>query len=97
MDIERDLLAIVVFASVTWIAKSNVQKIEGIPEISPVDLFKVNPSGKAPEIIDQLYGAAPPRAFTVWLYEVSTVPQVSASVFILSGSAVCRYLIMSQS
>jgi hypothetical protein len=37
----------------------------GMPDISPVELFKERPAGKEPEITDQVYGAVPPTTPSV--------------------------------
>jgi hypothetical protein len=34
----------------------------GFPEMIPVDAAKLSPSGRVPEVIDQVYGAVPPVA-----------------------------------
>jgi hypothetical protein len=40
--------------SVTFIVKERWPVKDGVPEISPVEPFKLNPSGRLPEKIDQI-------------------------------------------
>jgi hypothetical protein len=47
--------------SVTLAAKLNEPAVVGVPEITP-ELDKVNPVGKAPDEMLQLYGVVPPVA-----------------------------------
>ena len=67
MAIEKVL--VMVFAeedeSLTWIVKLKVPKVVGVPEITPVAPFNVNPVGRDPELIFQLYGLVPPVACKV--------------------------------
>ena len=48
----------------------NVEEPEavGVPEIAPLEGFSVNPAGSVPELMDQVYGAAPPLALSVATY-----------------------------
>jgi len=41
-------------ASVTWTVKLLVPEAVGVPEITPVPLFKLNPLGGVPVVIDQV-------------------------------------------
>ena len=41
----------------------------GVPLICPVDEFRLNPGGNAPEPIAQKYGAVPPLAAIAALYD----------------------------
>ena len=52
---------------VTLILKLNVFATVGVPLISPVVLLRLNPGGKLPDVMDQLYGVVPPVACRVWL------------------------------
>ncbi len=54
-------------ASVTLTVKLDVPLFVVVPEITPVELFSVNPLGRLPEIIDQVNGVLPPVAAKVWL------------------------------
>lgn len=38
----------------------------GVPEISPVEVLRVNPAGSDPELSDHEYGVVPPEAPSVW-------------------------------
>jgi hypothetical protein len=53
------------FASVTCTVKLNVPVAVGLPEITPVPLFKLNPAGKLPENRLHVSGAVPPVAAKV--------------------------------
>jgi hypothetical protein len=46
--------------SATATVKDAVPLAVGVPEIRPVDVFRLSPAGRLPEIKDQLYGAVPP-------------------------------------
>jgi hypothetical protein len=48
--------------SVTVAVKLDVPLVVGVPEITPVPLARLNPAGRLPEVIAQVYGAAPPLA-----------------------------------
>ena len=48
--------------SVTWNTVGNVPPAVGVPEIPPVNRFKVSPGGSLPEATDQVSGAKPPNA-----------------------------------
>jgi hypothetical protein len=49
--------------SVTWTVNVLVPIVpEGVPEITPVDEFKLRPAGNAPEAKAQVYGSTPPVA-----------------------------------
>ena len=78
--------ACVVFPAplVALTVKLNVPTVVGVPEISPVEVFKVRPSGRLPESIDHVK-AAEPVAARVWLYDAPTVPLFSAVVVIVGG------------
>ena len=58
--------------SFTWAMKEAVPDRVGVPLICPVEEFRLNPGGKAPEPIAQKYGAEPPLADIVALNAVST-------------------------
>ena len=51
-------------ASVALTVKSNVPAVVGVPVIAPL-LDNVKPPGSAPALIDHVYGAVPPVAFSV--------------------------------
>ena len=60
----------------------------GVPEITPVALFSVNPGGSVPlpAVINQEYGVLPPVAASVWLYAVPATPVASVVVGMLRGA-----------
>ena len=45
--------------------KLNVPAVVGVPEMTPVEELSVNPLGKLPEVIDQVYVPVPPVAWRV--------------------------------
>ena len=47
--------------SVTFTVNEELPAVVGVPLICP-ELLSVNPAGKLPELIDQLYGVVPPLA-----------------------------------
>jgi len=49
----------------TVAVKLAVPLVVGVPEIAPVEDARVSPAGSLPELMDQLYGAAPPVACRV--------------------------------
>ena len=52
----------------------------GVPEITPVEVSRARPVGSEPEAMDQVYGAVPPVAERVALYEVPMAPEGSATL-----------------
>jgi hypothetical protein len=46
--------------SVTLTEKLNVPDAVGVPDSSPVEVFRVTPAGRLPEVIDQVNGLVPP-------------------------------------
>ena len=49
--------------SFAWnVTESFVTAAVGVPEITPVDAARDSPAGRAPLVIDQLYGETPPVA-----------------------------------
>jgi len=71
--------------SVTWMMKEAVPDRVGVPLICPVEEFRLNPGGKAPEPIAQKYGDVPPLAANVVLYVIPTEPVVNVVVVTLMG------------
>jgi hypothetical protein len=65
--IDRALVAVLLALSVTITVKLKVPAVVGVPEIIPVDVPSVRPFGRAPAVIDQVYGSKPPVAVRVWL------------------------------
>lgn len=70
--------------SVTLTVNEYVPAVVGVPLIWP-ELLNVNPAGKLPELIDQLYGVVPPLAASVAEYEVLATPPGSEDVVICTG------------
>src|SRR5271165_6242107 len=75
--------------SVTFTVKFVVPAAVGVPLIAPVDAFSVNPAGKLPTDIAQLYGVVPPVAANVCKYPAPTCPFANDAVVIVSvGDAI---------
>ena len=53
-------------ASIIWTVKLKEPVSVGMPRIKPL-LLRVIPAGRAPFIMDQVYGVVPPVAVKVWL------------------------------
>jgi glutathione S-transferase len=70
--------------SETPIVKLVVPGPAGVPEMTPPDASKLNPAGKLPALTDHLYGAIPPVAANVVLYEMPDFPSGSDDVVMLS-------------
>ena len=51
---DNDLVAVDAFASCTCTVKVEVPAVVGVPEITPVELVKVSPAGKLPDVTDQV-------------------------------------------
>jgi hypothetical protein len=83
--IERLAVDTVLELSVTWRAKLNAPAVVGAPVIAPA--FRVNPAGKAPEVIDQVYGETPPEAAKVCEYATPTSPPDKV-VVVMEGAVV---------
>jgi hypothetical protein len=64
-------------ASVTVAVKLDVPLVVGVPEIKPVLGTRLNPAGRLPEAIAQVYGAAPPLALRAVEKGVPEVPEGS--------------------
>jgi hypothetical protein len=54
--------AVGVVESVTFTVKPKAPEAVGVPEIMPVEAFKLRPGGKEEEVIDHVYGVVPPVA-----------------------------------
>jgi hypothetical protein len=70
--------------SVTLTVNEEVPAAVGVPLITP-EVLSVNPAGKDPELIDQLYGVVPPVAANVDEYEVPAVPPGREEVVICTA------------
>src|SRR4051812_14835352 len=55
----------------------------GVPEIAPVDADNESPTGRVPDVIDQLYGDVPPVAAKVALYDAFCCPLGNVVVVIV--------------
>ncbi len=65
MVMDSACAAVAELASVTCTVKLLVPAADGVPLITPVPLFNVNPDGSVPALIPQLYGVLPPAAVKV--------------------------------
>lgn len=52
--IESACISVFELPSATWTVKFDVPTVVGVPEISPVELFKLRPAGKLPATIDHV-------------------------------------------
>jgi hypothetical protein len=71
--------------SVACAVNVDVPAADGVPEITPP--FSASPVGKAPPIMLQLYGGAPPVPVSACEYGVPAAPLVRAPPLIVSGVA----------
>lgn len=63
--IDADFVCTGLEESVTFAVTVTAAAAVGVPEMTPVLVAIVNPVGKLPEVMDQLYGVAPPVAVRV--------------------------------
>lgn len=63
--IERFLLAVLFRVSITRTVKLDLPEVVGVPEITPLVLFRASPAGSLPLLMLQVYGLTPPLAATV--------------------------------
>jgi hypothetical protein len=66
IDRGANLLCTGLPASVTDTVKPDVPLAVGLPEIRPVDVFRLSPAGSCPEAMLQVYGVVPPVACKTW-------------------------------
>jgi len=64
-EIDADFVWTGLEESVTFTVTVTVAAAVGVPEMTPVLVAIVNPVGRVPEVMDQLYGVAPPVAVRV--------------------------------
>ena len=64
-EIDADLVCTGLEESVTVAVTFTVAAAVGVPEMMPVLVARVRPAGRLPEVMDQLYGVAPPVAVKV--------------------------------
>jgi len=77
--------------SFTVTVNEQVHTAVGVPDIVPVELFKVNPEGRDPECtIQLLYGGVPPVAASCAEYTDDTAPFGSDVVVIPTPAAIVR-------
>jgi hypothetical protein len=57
--------AVTELLSVALIVKVYAPGVEGVPEMTPVETFKLNPAGRDPAVIENATGAVPPVVWTV--------------------------------
>src|SRR3982751_6419387 len=74
--------------SVTCSVTVRVPAEVGVPLMTPVVAFIVNPGGKF--VADQVYGAVPPVATAVALYDVPLMAGDNELVVIVSGATTAR-------
>ena len=60
-----DLVAVPLLASVTLTVNEDVPDAVGVPEIAPVEAFRVSPAGSEPLLTLHEYGVVPPLACNV--------------------------------
>lgn len=82
--IDKEAVAATLYASTARTVKVEVPVAVGVPEITPVDVFKVNPAGSDPTEIDQVTGATPPEVCTVAEYDLFIVDDGNDAVAIAS-------------
>jgi len=85
MEIDRDFVTEIMFASVTCTVKLESPVAVGVPDISPVGPSRTRPSGRAPETTDHAYGVLPPVAANDWLYAAPIVPAGKDAVVMIRG------------
>jgi len=90
------VLAVGVSASVTVTVKFVVPEAVGVPEITPVAPFKINPAGKLPVVTAQLYGVMPPVACkVVFAYPEPTTPTGSEAEVVVTLNAATVIVILN--
>jgi hypothetical protein len=68
----------------------------GVPEIIPVVAARLNPAGRVPAVIDQVYAGVPPVAVMGFEYAVPTLPDASVALIVNVGGAVVVTAIESE-
>src|SRR5215472_16778638 len=86
--------AVGVVESVTFTVKLKEPEAVGVPEIAPAE-DSVRPAGKAPELVLQLYGAAPPLAANAVEYAVPTCPDGTTVVVTCTGLPAAAIVMLS--
>jgi hypothetical protein len=81
---ENGLVILIARLSATCAMNPNMPAFDGVPVMAPL-LLRLSPPGRAPELIDQVYGGVPPDAPRVCEYAVPTVPEGSTDVVTVSA------------
>ena len=68
--------------------KLEVPAVVGVPLITPVDGFRLNPPGKDPELIDHVNGEVQPAVASLSEYGTPTVQGGTAEVVVIEHSRV---------
>jgi hypothetical protein len=85
---EIDLLCAGFSASATVAVNVAVPLAEEVPVMIPVDGSRLNPAGRAPAVIDHVYGAVPPLACS-WVEKANpTVVESEVAELIVRGGIV---------
>ncbi len=74
--------------SFTWAVNVNGPAVVGVPVIAPVEASRLNPVGRPPDVIENVYGGTPPLATSVELYGTPTWPVLSAHSKLIGGGVV---------
>lgn len=77
-----DWVAVLLLVSVTFAVNEEVPDAVGVPEMTPVEVFRASPAGSEPLLVLQVYGELPPFAWRVAEYAPPTVPFASDDVVI---------------
>ena len=67
------VVSVVPFLSTTFEVNVYVPAVVGVPEMTPVVVFSVNPGGSEPDVIENVNGAVPPFTCNVDEYGAPTV------------------------
>jgi hypothetical protein len=84
MAILKACVPVLFAASFTCAVNDAVPAAAGVPEIAPDDADSVRPTGKAPELMLQVYGVVPPVATNAVEYAVAIWPD-GTELVVISG------------
>lgn len=87
MDNKSDFVWTGLLLSLTVTVKLNFPLAVGVPAMAPLPDASLNPAGRLPDVIDQVYGAVPPLAARLTLYDVPTTPEDNEAVEMATGRA----------
>src|SRR5579872_3208512 len=79
----RSFSAVCEAVSLTWTVNVKAPTLVGVPLRAPVVAFRDRPAGKAPVVIDHVYGCVPPVAANVCEYAEPTVPPGSGEAVVM--------------